>query len=59
MRKNDKKQKTIWITPGENKNWKSKSVHRFLKLSKNDQERALLIFEKITNKEAIIKVCTP
>ena len=59
MRKDNKKQKTIWITRDENKNWKSQSVHRFLKLSKNDQERALLIFEKITNKKAIIKVCTP
>jgi len=55
----DKKLKCIWITPEENKNWNAKNIHRFLELSKNDQARALNIYDLVLIDNTIIKVHIP
>ena len=46
----------IRLTPQEKLNWDSKLIHKFLKLSKNDQERALKLIDRVISKDAIIKV---
>ena len=51
--------KHIRLNSEENNNWDSKSIHRLLKLPKNDQGRALDIFEKISKKDVVLKVYIP